>query len=309
MDKNNKSLIEFVDSFFGDANWRTLSTNEEWHIKFLSILENARTVLRAQNLGSCSSFVGTLENQIASANASVDNDKLEFLNSLVRDVKTLEQFSFPELAFNEDYLEAEPSIAIPTMVSNPEKQFLRWLAKNCCCGQIVELGAWLGGVTYALAKGCHLSNHAGVKVHAFDAFVWHEWMNQAVKHNEMKADGDCFFDDFTANIIDVQDLVVPIKGAIGNRNLVFGSASEIIWNSQPIGLFVNDFWDDLDILGQSWDLFSPNFVHGETCVVFCQYGNVRAEQLRRFCLDKQVFLRPLYRIQGGALASFTFFNL
>lgn len=67
---------------------------------------------------------------------------------------------------------------VPAMVSRAEQKYLHWLTRTQWRddGHVVEIGPWLGGSTLCLAHGMQASGHSAHKLHAFDNFVWRDFM-------------------------------------------------------------------------------------------------------------------------------------
>lgn len=66
-----------------------------------------------------------------------------------------------------------------TMISPEEADYFTQLVRGLKGrrGEIVDLGCWLGGTSCALARGLCAAQSELEKVHAFDLFVWEDWMN------------------------------------------------------------------------------------------------------------------------------------
>lgn len=63
--------------------------------------------------------------------------------------------------------------AMPSMLTREERQYLTWLGAEQVegWGAVIDLGAWLGSSSAALAEGLRRAGRQ-VTVHAFDRFVW-----------------------------------------------------------------------------------------------------------------------------------------
>jgi hypothetical protein len=124
---------------------------------------------------------------------------------------------------------------IPAMTTDAERGAYYRLAKQCAGkGEIIELGAWLGASTAAIAQGIRDSG-TDAKVHVFDRFQ--TGGNHAEKIAEWYAErglplvpaGDCF-EDFKKNLGELISFVDVKRGEI----------SAIKWGSEPIALLVTD---------------------------------------------------------------------
>lgn len=68
---------------------------------------------------------------------------------------------------------------VPAMVSRAEQKYLYWLTQSQWRdeGHVVEIGPWLGGSTLCLAQGMAAGHNAARhRLHAFDNFVWRDFM-------------------------------------------------------------------------------------------------------------------------------------
>lgn len=77
-------------------------------------------------------------------------------------------------------LDARPLLQIPTMVSQHELRYLRWLGRTHWDGHshAIEFGPWLGATTAALAQGMlENPNRVGGRLHTYDSFRWRPFMD------------------------------------------------------------------------------------------------------------------------------------
>lgn len=124
---------------------------------------------------------------------------------------------------------------IPAMTKPEERECYYRLAKEAAPkGAIIELGAWLGASTAAIAAGIRDS---GVKRHAwvYDQFVSKPGHIRKVKEfyddNDIdKAPVGPSLKAFTANLGPLMQFIEPIQGKI----------EKILWDDQPIALLITD---------------------------------------------------------------------
>jgi hypothetical protein len=117
-------------------------------------------------------------------------------------------------------------MTIPAMTSPAEQACFHKLAREQApYGAVVELGAWLGACTAAIASGIKLSGVPNV-VHSYDRFKWN------ARSHGLKAgfQVDNLFNAYRENIAPLAAYVRPHKGEI----------SEAQWNGGPISLLVCD---------------------------------------------------------------------
>src|SRR5262249_6854792 len=74
------------------------------------------------------------------------------------------------------------------------------------------------------------------------------------------------------------------------------------WSGGPIAILVMDFAHDLASNEAMWHVFSPSFQSDRTIVVFNQFGNVPAGEVREFCRDKALELVPRDKPHSSAKA-------
>lgn len=196
---------------------------------------------------------------------------------------------------------------IPTMVTKETLRYYKWLARTLeHPGDIVDLGSWMGSSTACLAEGLSQNLYRKhTRIHAYDSFIWRDWMRTYTEDAELLAagirDGDSFLDYFCRytepfrHLIDVHQSV--LKTAIEKSAL-----PALEWSAGPIAILVMDFAHDRASNEAMWRVFSPSLQSGSTIVIFNQYGNVPAGQVREFCHDKAGELVPLHKPRSSAKA-------
>jgi hypothetical protein len=196
---------------------------------------------------------------------------------------------------------------IPTMVSKETLRYYKWLARTLeHPGDIVELGSWMGSSAACLAEG--LSQNLcrkHTRVHAYDSFIWCDWMRTYTEDPELLAadirEGASFLDYF-------RRYTAPFRYLIDVHQSVLKTATEqaalptLEWRAGPIAILVMDFAHDRASNEAMWRVFSPSFQSGSTIVIFNQYGNIPAGEVREFCRDKAGELVPLHKPRSAAKA-------
>ena len=74
------------------------------------------------------------------------------------------------------------------------------------------------------------------------------------------------------------------------------------WGGGPIAILVMDFDHERAANEAMWCVFSPSFQDGSTIVIFNQYGNVPAGEVREFCRNRAGELVPLHKPCSSAKA-------
>ena len=196
---------------------------------------------------------------------------------------------------------------IPTMVSKETLRYYKWLARTLQePGDIVELGSWMGSSTACLAEGLSQNpRRERTRIHAYDSFIWRDWMRTYTEAPELLAAniraGDSFlhyFRSYTApfrRLIDVHPSVLKTRAEQT-------SLPALEWSRGPIAILVMDFAHDRTSNEAMWRMFSPSFQSDRTIVVFNQFGNIPAGEVREFCRDKALELVPLHKPHSSAKA-------
>jgi Methyltransferase domain len=196
---------------------------------------------------------------------------------------------------------------IPTMLYKETRGYYKWLARTFDGpGDIVELGSWMGSSTASLAEG--LSQNATKErktIHVYDSFIWRDWMKTYTEDLELLAanirDGDSFLDYFRNYTEAYRDMLEVHQSALKTGPEQY-SLPALEWMGGRIGILVMDFAHDRASNEAMWRVFSPSFQSESTIVVFNQFGNVPAGEVRRFCREKSLELVPLHKPCGSAKA-------
>jgi methyltransferase family protein len=196
---------------------------------------------------------------------------------------------------------------IPTMLCKETLGYYKWLARTFDgSGDIVELGSWMGSSTACLAEG--LSQNPGRErktLHVYDSFIWRDWMKTYTEDPEILAanirEGDTFLEYFRGYTELYRDLIDVHQAALrtGTEQCALPALE---WGGGQIGILVMDFAHDRASNEAMWRVFSPSFRSGSTIVVFNQFGNIPAGEVREFCREKALELVPLHKPCGSAKA-------
>jgi hypothetical protein len=196
---------------------------------------------------------------------------------------------------------------IPTMLCKETRGYYKWLARTFDGpGDIVELGSWMGSSTASLAEGLSQSAAKERKtIHVYDSFVWRDWMRTYTEDSELLAanvrDGDSFLDYFRNYTDAYRDLLEVHQSALKTGPEQY-AVPALEWSGGRIGILVMDFAHDRASNEAMWRVFSPSFQSGSTVVVFNQFGNIPAGEVRKFCREKSLELVPLHKPCGSAKA-------
>jgi hypothetical protein len=196
---------------------------------------------------------------------------------------------------------------IPTMLCKDTLRYYKWLARTFeGPGDIVELGSWMGSSTACLAEG--LSQNQGRErrtIHVYDSFIWRDWMKTYTEDPELRAasirEGESFLEYFWGYAEPYRDLINVHQSVLktGTEQLPLPALE---WGERQIGILVMDFAHDRASNEAMWRVFRPGFRSGSTIVVFNQFGNIPAGEVREFCREKARQLVPLHKPHGSAKA-------
>jgi hypothetical protein len=229
-------------------------------------------------------------------------DIFSFISESAIEVENIAVCEVQQMLWSNEELPREASL-IPNMLYEDAMRYYHWLGRTLDpVGAAVELGCWMGCSTACLAAGLRQNSlYRDRKLYVFDSFVWQDWMTRytidPVLHSRFRA-GESFIVAFWEYCQNYADLL-----EVSQSSLCIGQSDGAIpllkWQHGPIGLLIVDHSDAYDINAKAWEVFSPHFVPAKTVVVFNQYGNLRAEHLRRFCRDQQQQLIPLHTLVGA----------
>lgn len=196
---------------------------------------------------------------------------------------------------------------IPTMLCDETRGYYKWLARTFeGPGDIVELGSWMGSSTACLAEGLSQNQgRQGKTIHVFDSFIWLEWMKTYTEDSELLAanicNGESFLEYFWRYAGPYRDFIQVHQAALKTETKQFALPA-LAWEGGEIGILVMDFAHDRASNEAMWRVFSPSFSRGSTIIVFNQFGNIPAGEVREFCRRKGPELISLHKPCGSAKA-------
>lgn len=129
-------------------------------------------------------------------------------------------------------------------------------------GEVVDLGSWLGSTTIPLTNGLLRNPNfrgTGRKVHAYDLFVWFDWMKPSVAGTDLAgryAEGDNFVDEFKRRISSIADSVEIHEGDL----------KAIGWDGGPIEFLLVDAMKGWDLAASIVRDFYPSLIAGRSLV-------------------------------------------
>jgi methyltransferase family protein len=196
---------------------------------------------------------------------------------------------------------------IPTMVSKETLQYYKWLARTLQePGEIVELGSWMGASAACLAEGLSQNPlREQTRIHAYDSFIWRDWMRTYTEAPELLAAdiraGDSFLQYFCGYTEPFRHLI-EVHPSVLKTRAEQTALPALEWSKGPIAILAMDFAHDRTSNEAMWRVFSPSFQSDRTIVIFNQFGNIPAGEVREFCRDRTLELVPLHKPHSSAKA-------
>jgi hypothetical protein len=157
--------------------------------------------------------------------------------------------------------------SLPGMTSEAERWALYEAARGLHgVGHAVDIGCWLGSLTTSIALGLEgnaRARDAGVRIHAYDVFVWHamymdSYWNAALPMAR-PADGESFLPAF-------QLIVGPWNHLIETHS---DDLMRVRWTGEPIELLSVDAMKTPELAGRITSEFYPALLPGKS-VLFHQ---------------------------------------
>ena len=206
---------------------------------------------------------------------------------------------------------------VPAMVSRDEQKYLYWLTRTQWrdVGHVVEIGPWLGGSTLCLARGMQAERRPKHKLHAFDNFIWRDFMARFAPLPI--AAGESFEPFFASNVAKCRDgivthtLTLPDEKIPGDAQSeeVRGSeapkSAEFAWDSrQPIEILFVDgakSWR-----GMRWLLKSvaPALIPGKTLFVCQDFKHWASSWVPLMIARIEKHLELVHVVERGSTATF-----
>lgn len=138
-----------------------------------------------------------------------------------------------------EFLRSRPALGDLLGMTTPEEQaWLYWYAarEHQGRGAIVDLGCWLGASTVPLLAGLDANPAAAARastVHAYDLFVWEEWMEDSVAGTRLAGrhrPGESFLPAFAERTAHWKDRLKVHAGDLCRESWPSGEPIEILFN-------------------------------------------------------------------------------
>lgn len=186
------------------------------------------------------------------------------------------------------------------MTSNEERCYVMEYAEKEYTGQgeIVDLGCWLGSLTVSLALGLQENQEINLKdkkIHAYDNFIWKDWMNKEVidtdlahkyKHNQ----------SFTDAFLEV---IKPYENLI---QTYVDNLEQLDWQLQkPIEFLLVDAMKSIELANNIFPKFF-SFLMPEVSLVHHQdYCHYRCPWIHLIMYRLKEYFEPIIYIRNGSM--------
>ena len=163
-------------------------------------------------------------------------------------------------------LNAKEVNPIPSMISDDEVLYLRWLAQEWYsgAGEIVDAGPLLGGSTVSLASGLLSNSRVQEKekrIHSYDLFKYFPDFTDRALVKENLNGGDSVLPIFLANTSKYREMIEVHPGDIQHHR----------WNDEPIEILFIDCAKSWEINNHIAREFFGSLIPGRSIVVHQDY--------------------------------------
>ncbi len=221
----------------------------------------------------------------------------------LEDVGNVDRSSWIEEKLHED------AAKVPNMLHEESFLYYNWLGRNYQgFGEIIEIGCWMGATTFTIGHGLsgNIKCQAEKRIHAFDSFVWNEAFHKYRDHETLKhlKTGDDFLPSFLEYTKRFSEYIVVHKHYFDSNRVSIGADEKVrlVGSNHSIEYLIQDICPDYGFNQYILQLFKFYFVDRKTLIVYGQYGNLFARQLRQFVADNGRHLIPTHKVRGNVKA-------
>ena len=184
-----------------------------------------------------------------------------------------------------------------SMLTDREREYLRTFAFKEYAGQgaIVDLGCWLGSSTIALASGLHEHPDRQLRsalVHAYDLFIWDDWMNDVSVVRQTPLDGK--YQPGDSFLEECRELTEPWKD---NIRFYPGDLSSIGWSHGPIEFLFVDAMKSWHLTNSIIHAFYPSLIPGISTIVQQDFGNFYVYWIHLITYRLREYFQPIHDIR------------
>jgi tetratricopeptide (TPR) repeat protein len=181
---------------------------------------------------------------------------------------------------------------VKSLISHEEQQYLTWLTSEQYegWGAIVELGAWLGSSSVALAEGLRRRGSTA-QIHTFDRFVWEKVAPHADVDLEPGAD---FLPHYLQAIGDYAPWIDVRKQDL----------TDFVWDGGPIEILFIDSAKTWELTSAVLRGFGPSLVPGRSRVVLQDFRFAWAHCLPLIFDSRPDVWKQLEDVETGTSVTF-----
>jgi hypothetical protein len=168
---------------------------------------------------------------------------------------------WPGLSAYECEMNDRALFRVPGMTSPRERAFVKFLARRHLIGlgEVVELGPFLGGLTFAMLRGLNHSKKSAPRVRVYDQFLVDPYMEGVLNSLHKAGQVSCSYqagDSFRA------EFELQIRSLQPQPEIIEGSLSKGVIREGPIELLVVDAMKDFETCTAIARSFYPDVVVG-----------------------------------------------
>jgi hypothetical protein len=282
------------------------ATPSAFYLRFAAVLVRLQAFLLTEAEAERSSLFAELNELLRDFNSlGIDRKEIgKYLDEMTRYVgELLAESPVERHAWETETLGA--STAVPSMQPTGTLRYFKWLGRQLQgCGDVVELGCWLGAVTVALGEGLAAGGASrNPHLYGYDTFRWTKWMERYVV-TKMQAcfpvlshlhSGDDTLPLYKEFCADYEEMLRPVRGQLYAAAEERSETPPIAWHGAPVELLIYGLDPGFEKLEAAWEIFSPAFIAGRTIFVITSFGKANAEGARRFYLKHACELRALHK--------------
>ncbi|HWO43705.1 MAG TPA: glycosyltransferase, partial [Candidatus Eisenbacteria bacterium] len=180
------------------------------------------------------------------------------------------------------------------MTTKEEQSHFEWHARTVYSGvgEIADLGCWLGSTTISLARGLSRNPLAAAsekKVHAFDRFLWEDWMDAFVSETPLGRNyrpGESFLDEF-------QHRTRPWAERI---TVYMGDLCQLPWIGHEIEILLIDAMKSWDLANAIVSKFFPYLIPQQSYIFHQDFAHCHTPWIHLIQYRFRRFFEPLHLV-------------
>lgn len=182
---------------------------------------------------------------------------------------------------------------LPGMTTLTERAYFYWHARELYCGAgaIVDLGAWFGSTTAALARGLVRNRRPGtreVTIHAYERFAWEPWMDDYANlaRRGPYREGDSFRPEFDLVTARWRDRIDVHAGDLFSQH----------WAGGPIEVLLVDAMKSWALAEHIVAEFYGALVPGLGCIIHQDYSHCYTPWIHLISYRLRDFFTPVHDV-------------